>query len=1073
MRRSITQSFGRFMAIVVISFLGAGFYGGLRMAAPDMRIAGDEFLDATNTYDISVVSTLGLDETSLDELRAVEGVGEVQGAYRTDVIVLTGDSSYAASVESLDMDAARASDTSDGVHAYSDDAGYLNRPILEEGTWPTQANECVVSADAAEKLNIELGSTLTFEKGTTDLDDMFSERTYTVTGFVNSPTFMSTDQYGSTSLASGTYDLYLYVPLEAIADDAVYTVAYMTVPSALSETWDTDGYDQAVAPVKERVEDIADEIGASRYDRVRSEAQSELDDARADYESERADAEAELADAEAELVDARAQLDDAAASVASGKAELDDAAAQLADSEAQLNDGEAQYAEGVAQLAQQKAEAEQQFTDSKKQIDTQRAYLEQQLEQAQAAGADAETIAQLEQAIAQLDAGQAQLDAEKAQAEQQFAEADATLAATRAQLDEGWAELESGRASYNEGLASYQSGLEEYLSGESDYADGVEELANARAEADEKFADAEAELADAQRDIDDIEEPSTYVLGRDKNVGCACLSSDAEGIEQIALFFPFMFFLVAALVSLTSMTRMVDEERMIIGTHKALGYAKSRIRSKYVVYGVLASGIGSVAGIVVLGKLLPWFIMVSYHITYAVPVYPTPLDPVTTIKAIGLSVGVTLLATWWAVSAEMREKPAALMLPRAPKAGKRIILERITPIWSRLSFSHKVTARNLLRFKRRFWMVVIGIAGCTALLMIGFGLHDCIGGIVQNQFEKLINYDLIVRVDEDATDDQRTEIQGVLDQLATEGTRSLEVQESNMVAYKTDGDQQRIEVVVPTNGGDLSAFVNLRNRTTQEGLLLESDGVVLSEKTAEVAGVSVGDTITLYDENDIGEADGEGYSFVVSGITENYLGHYAYMDEQTYKEAFGTSPSTNGIYVMMADDSDDEATGQVTETLLACDGVNAVTRITDTISDYDRMLDVMDKLIYIIVAAAAALAFVVLYNLTNINIDERVREIATLKVLGFTPREVNQYIFREIMIMALIGAIIGCILGVPLTLYIAQAAETANMMFGRTIAVASYVLSFGLTMLFAWIVMLTMRPKLAHVSMVESLKSVE
>ncbi len=1088
--RSITQSAGRFAAIAIISLLGAGFYAGLRMAAPDMRIAGDDFFNGANLYDISVVTTLGLDDKSVEILNDIDGVGEVMPAYRADAMVLVGDNSYAASIESVPIGAAKASDTSDGAQALSDDEDYLNRPILLEGSWPANSKECVIGINAAEKLGIALGDTVKAEKGTADLEDTFAETSFTVTGLVNSPAYASSGQLGVTTLGTGTIELYLYVPESAFAEDMPYTVAYLTVPAARTHTWDNPAYDHAIGVVQKRVNDMAAKLGLARWNDVRAEAQKELDDARADYEKERADAEEKLADAADQLADAQAQLNEASAKLASGKADLDAAKAQLAESEAKLQSGEVQYADGKAQLEAQQAAYEEQAAslDGLKaqrdqllagidQAKAGAAQLEQALAQAKAAGTPEAQIAELE---AQLEAARTQITTLEGQLMQlsegiaaieaapaQLAEAKAQLDASRAELDQGWKQLAEGRAKYESGLAEYESGVSEYYAGEASYVSGVAEYDANRVEAYEKFADAESELADAQADIDDIEKPDVYVMNRSKNYGAAQLSSDAEGIAQIATFLPFMFFLVAALVSLTSMTRMVDEERMIIGTHKALGYSRGRITVKYLIYAILASGIGSLIGVVLFGQLLPWIIMTAYQVTYAVPTVPTPIDPVITARAIGLSVGVTTLATWGAAAASLREKPAALMLPRTPKAGKRIFLEHITPLWSRMSFSQKVTARNLLRYKRRFFMAVIGIAGCTALLMVGFGMRDAIGGVVWNQFGALVNYDAAVRLDDDMTDEARSQAESALTSAGVDS--HLNVKDFNMIAAGPDGDM-RIEVVVPEDADKLPDYVTLRDRTSHEPLALEGEGLILTEKAASKLGVHVGDNVTLFDENDVGDATGDGRSFTVGGITENYLGHYAYMLPSGYRAAFGEDPVSDLVYVKIADDADRMA---FSDNLLSIDGVNTVSFISDKVKTYQDMLDLMGTIIFVIIVLSAALAFVVLYNLTNINIEERIREIATLKVLGFTKPEVHAYIFREIIVMAIIGALLGCVLGVPLTAYIAQAAETPQMMFGREIAPLSYVFSFAITMVFAAVVAFTMRRKLARVNMVESLKSVE
>ena len=1094
--RSITRSIGRFAAILIISLLGAGFFAGLRMAAPDMRVNGDEFFDGTQLYDLAVITSLGVDDETIEVLRDIEGIGEVMPAYRASAMALAGDNSYAAAVESIPIDAASASDTSDGVHAHSNDAAYLNRPILEEGAWPHDASECVIGIDAAQELDISIGSTLKLTEdivddgedddsaGDDDEDDdsdkpLLKTTTFTVSGLVNSPAYACATMLGTTSLGTGTIELYIYAAPEAFDEDLPYSIAYATVPAAHGKMWDTETYDYEVGLVKARVGEARQKLADARYATIKNEAQEELDDARADYEEERADAEEELEDARNELNDAQSELDDACEKLADARDELDNAHGDLQKAYNDLSDAYDQLTSSKRKLDQ----TQKQLSGAYAQLEKTFTMLER-TRQAIEAGivSDAKSLAQYEagvkaygKALAQYTAGAEAYNAGVLQYEQGLAEYEA-----------GKKEYENGLAKYNDGVADYEDGKTEYDDGLREFADGVEEYEDGRAEADEKFADAEQELADAQAEIDDLEKPDVYILDRSKNMGCASLSSDAEGIDQIALFLPFMFFLVAALISLTSMTRMVEEERLDIGTHKALGYGKARITSKYLIYGLLASGVGSILGTVALGKLLPWFILISYGVSYAVPAYNTPIDLPIAAWAVGLSIGITLAATWWAAAATLREKPAALMVARVPKAGKRIFLERIAPLWSRMSFSHKVTARNLLRYKRRFFMAVLGVAGCTALLMVGFGLRDAIGGIVSTQYETLVNYDIAIRLDDKITASQRSQALDLLDDGVVESYG--QAADFSFIA-ENRGDEIRIETIIPGDDMDLADFVTLRNRESQQTLELDEDSIVLTEKAADVLGVSVGDKVLLYDENDVGDKEGTPHRFTIGGISENYLGHYAYMTPNCYRSEFGKKPTNNMVFARLSEGGTGEGSTssengtapvpdkndatRLSDALLDIENVNTVSFVADKITTYESMLDVMNKLIFIIVGLSAALAFVVLYNLTNINITERIREIATLKVLGFTRGEVSAYIFREVLVMTLIGALVGCVLGIPLTFYIARAAETANMMFGRTIEPVSFVFSLALTLAFAAIVAITMRGKLSRVDMVESLKSIE
>ena len=648
--------------------------------------------------------------------------------------------------------------------------------------------------------------------------------------------------------------------------------------------------------------------------------------------------------------------------------------------------------------------------------------------------------------------------------------AEVELASSQAAIDIGRAQLESGRRQLASGRSEYEDGLAQY-------EEGANELSAQRADAEEQFADAEAKLADAQADVDAIAdtEGEVYVLDLTKNIGAESFKSDAGRIDQIAQVFPFLFFLVAALVSLTTMTRMVEEERVLIGTFKALGYSKARITSKYLIYAIVASGVGAIIGIVALSKFLPWFIMGAYAIIYAVPCRPCPIDPAMTAAAAGLGVGITVIATWFAAASTLRERPAFLMLPRAPKAGKRILLERIRPVWRRLSFSWKVTSRNLFRYKRRFIMAIVGIAVCTALLLTGLGLQNAINDIIDKQYGELYHYNTIVRMDSDSTDDEKSQVEQRVEEdasgeyawLATANKQAQSISDDD----GADVSQHRVDIVVPEHPDTFSDFNTMRTREGHEELALSDEGVLVSEKLAMELSLTVGSTFSIFDEDAVGDATGDGREVTVAGIMENYVGHYVYFTPTLYEQVMGEEPVFTTLY---ANEVEDEGAREVlSDELLATDGVKTVTYNDETIDSYRTMLKSVDSVVVVLVIAAALLAFVVLYNLTNINITERVREIATLKVLGFTPREVDAYIYRETLLLAVIGALVGLLLGIVMEGFVVVTAEVDQVMFGRDIHAASFIIAFLLTMVFSVIVTLAMRPKLRRIDMVESLKSNE
>lgn len=1163
--RSVTHSLGRFIAIAVIAALGTGFFAGLRMTGQDMLLAGDEYYDGTNLCDARVVSTVGLDQSQVDQLRAVAGVDGVMPAYEADATSDVAGEQCTLRFHSLDVDAAKACSYTE-ASAVSDDADYINRPLLVSGSWPEAPDECLLSADQVWPGEVKLGDKVRLLEGMQDLDKTFSVREFTVVGFVHSSYYTCSTNAGATSLGSGRLTSYVYVPADAFAQDYPYTEAFITVESARELQWGTDAYRAKVDEVVDRIDGMSDELAAGRVDDLRSEAQEKLDEKRAEFEQKKADAQAQLDDAQATLDDSKAQLDAAARKLESSRA-------TIASSEAELTDGQAQYESGVSALVQKRAEASAAFDQAQKQIDdgwasyedavgtraglvekrdeaneglgqlndgiakaeagiaqaqvnidsltatiaqlqaeldaldpaaegyaeqkaaleAQKATCEQKLAEAQAAlpaleaqKADLEGkktttevgIQQLDDGIAQidaqvagvperLDAAASELAAQKVAAEQGFADAQAELDAAATRLDAGRRQLADGKAQLAAGQSEYDDGLAQWKA-------GAEELAAKRAEAQGEFADAESQLTDAQAKVDDIaaRDAAVYTLDLTKNIGAESFRSDAGRIDKIAQVFPLIFFLVAALVSLTTMTRMVDEDRVLIGTYKALGYSKAKISSKYLLYAAVASGIGSAIGIVVLSIFLPWFIMGAYAIIYPLPCRPVPIDVGIALASAGLGVGITVAATWAAVSATLREKPSELMLPRAPKAGKRILLERVKPVWRRMSFSWKVTARNLFRYKRRLCMTIIGIAGCTALLLTGLGLQNAINDIIDKQFGELYHYNTTVRMDADVTDAQRD---AVVDRVAadSQGDRAWIFADNAVarIAGATDDDDQRVEIDVPQDENAFGRLVTMRTRLGHEPLALTDDGALITEKLATRLGVKAGDVIAVYDEDTIGNATGEPREVRIDGVMEYYIGQVVIMSPEAYKKVFGQEPAPNALYAGVSEDA--KVRSALSADVLGMDGAKTLIYNDETINSYRNMLKSVDSVVVVLVVAAALLAFVVLYNLTNINIAERVREIATLKVLGFKPHEVDAYIYRETLLLALIGAVAGLVLGVYMEGFVVVTAEVDQVMFGREIHPQSFLLAFALTMVFAVAVTVAMRGKLRRINMVESLKSVD
>ncbi len=788
-----------------------------------------------------------------------------------------------------------------------------------------------------------------------------------------------------------------------------------------------EAIDQATAELDAREEELARAVAAAEEAAASFDPKGMTEEELAAYQER-------LAAQTAELEAARQAIADGRSEVAAQQAALDAAAEELAFRRAQALAALAASglaADDVATAKASVAAALSEVTSGRSQLET-----------------AANGISQLRSSASQLDSARAQLDTASAQLDSARSE----LAASRTQLDDGWAEYRDGLAEYEDGLAEYEDGV---------------------AEAEQGFADAEAELEDAQDEVDSLEAPDLYLLTRAQGEGQATYHADSERMDRIATVFPMFFFLVAALVSLTTMTRMVEDDRVEVGTYKALGYSTGRIASKYLLYAGVASTVGAVLGIAVLTQVLPVIIIRSYAIIYAVPfeALPLPVDLPVALAAGGLGIGVTLLATLAAVLSSLRSTPAELMLPRAPKPGKRILLERLGPVWSRMSFSWKVTFRNLFRYKRRFFMTVLGISGCTALLLVGFGLHDAIWDIIDNQYGPIVHYDTTIGLSDDADEGDVDELVSYLESTGEVSDIVRVSQENWQVSGPDGGDTHLAAIILPRSAEELEEAVSLRERVSGEEIEYGPDSVVVTEKLASLASVAVGDQIRVYEQDKIGNPQGEGHLLTVTGVAENYVGNQVYVGEDAWATVTDEEPVFRTILACVTEDSSVRDT--LAEGLHDNPLVSTVTYSDETIENYRNMLTVVDGIVVVLIVSAGALAFIVLYNLTNINVGERVREIASLKVLGFTRKEVHAYIFREIILLAAIGDALGMALGTWLATFTITTAEVDYVMFGRTIHPASYAYSFAITMAFAVLIVLIMRRKLDSVDMVESLKSVD
>lgn len=1090
----IRKSPGRFLSILFIVALGVAFFSGIRASEPDMRLTGDTYFDESNLMDIKALSTYGVTQDDVDAILKIDGVEHAEGAYSADFMQVVDKKQKVLHVISLQDE--------------------MNQVKLSDGRMPQKAGECLADQDAGYKV----GDTIKLRSGTSDeVIDTLTTDTLKVVGLCSSPMYISYGR-GSATIGTGTISAFVMVPEETFDMD-VYTEVYVQVKGAKNEVAFTDGYDKKVEKVLDQIEDITDERAEIRKQELVNEAQEKIDEAREELEQGRADAASELADAAAKIADAEEQLTSGKAQITSGKKQIASAKNTLSKKEseleqaqnqynaglAQLQEGEAQYEAGLAQYEAAKPEAEAKIQSGREEIEKKKqelveapAQLEQLkqmvagLEQKQTAGIITEEeeatlkelkenqIPQLEYFIAngeqliasgeaELDAAQKQLDDTAATLAQTKSELDAAkaslngvpqqLASGKSQIQSGWAEIRKQEKKLEEGAA-------EIAENEAKVAEAKIEYANGEEEAAQKIAEGEQKIADAEAKVQDIEKPTWYVYDRDTLTEYSGYGENAERLGAIGRVFPVLFFLVAALISLTSMTRMVEEQRTAIGTMKALGYSKMSIAKKYLGYALIATAGGSVLGVLIGEKILPYIIVYAYGILYQhITHILVPYQWIYAWMAAAAAIVCTMAATFFACYKELVAQPAVLMRPPAPKNGQRVFLERIKFIWKHLSFTWKSCIRNLTRYKKRFFMTVFGIGGCMGLMLVGYGIKDSCYEIAELQFRDIQMYDGSVYLKEDISDETR---QNLLDYMKDDSDISHYMQTSMKNVTLVNGKNKRDTYqVVFSEPKDVKDYFDFHDRKSKEEYTLDDEGVIISEKTGKLLNAKAGDTIEIKDEENGNK------KVKIAHICENYMGHYIFFTPSYYEKVYGENSEYNSIFFAGQKGDTQEDYNKIGEDILTQDGALSVSYMRDIEKQLDDMLKSLNLVIVVLIISAGMLAFVVLYNLNTVNITERQRELATLKVLGFYDLEVAEHVYRENVLLTFIGAAVGVVLGKFLHAFIIDTVEVDTAMFGRNINFSSYMYSLLFTILFSLIVNGIMYFKLKKIDMVESLKSIE
>lgn len=1056
--REIKKSFGRYFAILAIIALGVAFFSGLKITQSVMVHSADVYLKDLQFYDYRLVSTLGFTEENVEALAEKEDVRAAEGAISAEVLYKdAGENERVIKMHSI--------------------TEKVNKLKLVAGEMPQSADECVV--DSVLFSEDAIGSKLVLsENNTTDDLDKFAYKEYTITGLVQSPCYIQFER-GNASIGNGRISGFAYILKDGFAVD-YDTEIYIK----FDEDYDiySDEYDSYMDAKEADWEAYTKEQAEIRYEKIVKDAQDELDEKKEELEEKRAEAETELESAKQQLTDGETEISDGKNQIASAKTELSAKASELQSGKdalsskaAELESASQQISGQESALAAKKAEyeqglnaylaAKQQVADKRSSLETAKAQLTEDTPGYE------EMLAQIEAGLTEVAGAEAELNTKNAELEAaagQLSSAESQLAAAKQQIEDGKNALAAAEAELTDGenqLAAAKEQIEEkedqLEAAETELADGLLQYQENQSKFDEQMQDADDQIADAQSKIDEIEKPETYVLDRNTNVGYVCLKNDSGVVKGIANVFPVFFFLVAALICMTTMNRMVEEQRTQIGVLKALGFSEGKIMGKYLFYSGSAAISGTLIGYVLGIHFFPLVITTAYGIVYKMGgiyyVSDLPLALVSLTVAVLCSVGTT----WLSCHKELKEVAADLMRPKAPKAGKRVFLERVPFIWKRLKFLQKVSVRNIVRYKKRFFMMVIGISGCTALLVMGFGVRDSVVAVADQQYEEIQLYDIGVTL-KDGKMPGEADLKSLDSVLEKENAAGMYAMEKT-IDLVTDKGTKSIHMVAVENPDEVGDFISLHTKK-QEPIAYPKEGeAVLSKKVAETYAVKKDDTILLRD------SDNNEMHLKVTGICENHIYNYVYIAPESYEKQIGDLVFKN-VYVSLPDEADIH---EVSAALMKADGVTAVTVNSDMLNRISQMMSCMNYIVIVIIICAGALAFIVLYNLNNINITERVREIATIKVLGFYPKETASYVFRENMVLTAIGCGLGLILGKWFHRFVMGEIQIDMVSFNVQINAVSYLFSVLLTMGFAWIVNRMMTGKLERINMAESLKSID
>ena len=1019
--REIKISLGRFLSILCIVAIGVAFFAGIKASAPDMKNSADTYFDKYNVQDIQVYSTIGLTKKDVAAIKKIKGVKSVQPSFSMDTLSQIDSTQMVIKVISYGIDQK------------------MNKIRVVEGRMPERENECLVEASSAtNKLygTFHIGDTIKLQSGTDEvLSKSLKHTKYKIVGTCYNPNYLSYEK-GSSNIGSGTVNSFIYIQNTNVLKD-YYTEVDVCVKGAKDLDCYSDEYFDVVDPVLKKIKKISNKQIDARIQSY----QSELDEKKQEANDKFKDAENQFNDAQNKIDSGLSEIQSNELKLQNSKDQINQgwneyyANLQLLDNIPTLQNAIAQIEESEKKLPELLSQKEQvenglQQINAEGDLNTKRTLIQNAIDFIDIAlkklenypdSSDAETIriklnekkellqgqlslidqaiakkAELEAILPQIQSGIEQIQAgvaKKAELQSQLNQ----LLNAKNELNNAYVSLINGQAQYEDGISKIEDAKNELNK-------SIEQLTLSKAEFNIQKHDALRELSDAQLEIDKME-GKWIVLDRNSHYSYRDYGACADRMDGIAKVFPVFFFLVAALVCMTTMTRMVDEQRNEMGTLKALGYSKLQIASKYIIYALIASILGSILGCSLGMYLFPTVIFNAWNTLYNIDQIKFLFQPGLILLASGSVTGITLLATLYSIYSELIEMPSQLMRPKAAKAGKKILLERISFIWKRLSFLQKVTARNIFRYKKRFFMTIIGIAGCSALLVAGFGINDSISDIVNQQYNVIYHYDATVSAKTSEITSQIKSLKGVKD-----------VYEEDHLAVTTKIENKDISTTVHiiSNDKKFKDFCTLFNGNKEFDL--DDSSVLISQKMATKLNKKAGDTIKIKDANN------KVIKAKIKGVFTNYVGHHIYASESLYK-SWNTNAKTTHIYLIKSKKTTKKFERNLGNKIMNIDSVQSVTFYSSLQKNFKDMIKSISYIVVVLVISAACLAFVVLYNLSNVNISERKREIATIKVLGFTRKEVDAYINRETILLTILGSLIGLGIGIGLHHLIMNLAE--------------------------------------------------